>query len=300
MIGGMVIQVLIQAALLQLSLKLIAKHEADTTFSKSAMVTAGIIAGNFVLTLMVAKVSLFLVWPAQIAFTAAVIMTFCWISFWKSLVVVIVFVTVQVIFALVMALILGISVAGMLLSGPGKGGASKLDYKHPLQIQSEAQQAQAEAMMQEAEYMRQQAMQKQAQIEAEARRMEMEGSTPTPPAEPPPAQPAAPQSTPPEPAPTQPGPTNTLPAVQAPQVQTRPQSQPYQRKTTRRIDWEAARKSLRMGGIVATPDGYLAQINGKMLKQGQTVDAQYNGHQYRWTIKSLSKTDIDLEQVDVK
>lgn len=284
MIGGMVIQILIQAALLQLSLKLIAKHEADTTFTKAAMVTAGITVGNFILAIMVVKISPLLIWPTQIAFTAAIIMTFCWISFWKSVIVVLVFVTVQVILAVIMALILGISIAAIFTSAAFKGEAPNLDYKHPSESRIEAQRLEQEAMMQEALRLQYEADRKRAQIEAEARRLEMEQT----------------EAAPPAPI-VQPSPPTNAPAVQKREANRYSRPPSYRKKNgPGKVDWKSAQSSLRLGGTMAGAKGYLALVNGQTVTEGDTVSATYDGRQYRWKITAISSAGVDFEKLEVK
>lgn len=270
--GGLIIQVLIQAAILQLSLKLIAKHEADTSFSKAAMVTAGVMVGNFLVILLLGKIFPLLIWPAQIALTAAVIMTFCWISFWKSVIVVLVFVAVQIIFAVIMAVIFGFSMASIFISAAKDGGGLNLDYKHPAEPRNDAMHQEALLIQQEAMRMQQKALEKQARIEEELRRAEMD-----------------------EPAPDQ---TTQKKYTPPPPKREPTRRQPYSRRTSPdRVDWDGAMASLRMGGVVAGANGNMAMINGKMLEAGDTVETEHNGRQYRWIVKHVSKTKPTLEQI---
>jgi len=105
MITIMAAQIFIQAGVLCLLLYLIAKHEADYSFTKVAMVTAGIMAGTLLLdALLSERLGWFSILP-QLGFIAFMIMTFCWISFWKSIVVVLIFSALHVALALGVAAI---------------------------------------------------------------------------------------------------------------------------------------------------------------------------------------------------
>ena len=161
--GGMFIQILIQAAILRLSLKIIAKHEADTTYSKALMVTAGISIGQLIVAFLVAYIAPWAVLPAVVAFTSAVIMYFCWISLWKSVLVLLIYMGLQLVLTLVAALIMGVSAAAMMgLSGGGDAPPPPPQYQ------------QAD----------------DAQREAEIQRIEQESDQPPPPAPPPAPAPA--------------------------------------------------------------------------------------------------------------
>jgi hypothetical protein len=271
-IGGMFIQILIQAAILRLSLKLIAKHEADTSYPKAIMVTAGISIGQFIVAILAASLHPLAVLPAIIAFTAAVIMFFCWISFWKSLIVVFVYMAIQGILLFIMALIMG---GAVILSMLGIGGSSSKPMSPPPQYE------QAAAAQREAMRMQQKAMQKQAQIEAEVRRMEQGADYPPPP----------PQPTP-QPAPS---PTPKPPPKPAP----KPAPKETPTPVSPDIDWNAARQQVRVGGTMAGGRSFLALVNGKMVDKGDIVKAEYNGREYRWTVRTITSKEVKLEQLDV-
>jgi len=96
MITILAAQIFIQAFVLCLILYLVARYEADYSFQKVAMVSGGIMAGTLVIeALAVHKLGIFVIIP-QIAFIAFMLMTFCWISLWKSLLVVVLFSVVHV------------------------------------------------------------------------------------------------------------------------------------------------------------------------------------------------------------
>ena len=91
MIEMMLAQVFLEAGALCLILYLVARHEADYSFAKVAMVTAGIIAGSLLLqALLMDYLGPWTVLPI-LAFVTFMVMTFCWVSFWKSVLVVILF-----------------------------------------------------------------------------------------------------------------------------------------------------------------------------------------------------------------
>ncbi len=90
------IEIFVNAAVLCLILFLIAKHEADYSFQKVAMTTAGISLGSFLIHVFlfdkIGWYSLILMF----AFSAIMIKTFCWISLGKTLIVIAIFCTFQI------------------------------------------------------------------------------------------------------------------------------------------------------------------------------------------------------------
>jgi hypothetical protein len=112
MITLMVGQVIVQAAILSLILYLVARHEADYSFSKVAMVTAGTTVGSFIIQAMLQDhIGGWSAIPV-IGFIAFMLMTFCWISFWKSLIVVAVYIGVHMGFGVLVALLFASLIGG--------------------------------------------------------------------------------------------------------------------------------------------------------------------------------------------
>ena len=89
---GIIGRIVIEAAILRVILRLIAKHEADLSIPKTVMVTCGIIIGGFIVNMMVVASypNAGLLVQLLIDFVLAVflITTFCWVSWAKSLVIV--------------------------------------------------------------------------------------------------------------------------------------------------------------------------------------------------------------------
>ena len=96
MITIMAAQIFIQAALLCGILYLVAKHEADYSFAKVAMVTAATVAGAALIEVLLTEhIGWLTIFPV-LGFVAFMLMTFCWISLGKSIVVVVLFMGVHV------------------------------------------------------------------------------------------------------------------------------------------------------------------------------------------------------------
>lgn len=287
MIGGMVVQIMIQAAILRAILMLIAKHEADTSFAKVAMVTAGISVGSFAIGVFTMQQGPFITIPAQIVFMAAILMTFCWISIGKSLIVVAIYITCHFLIAFLMALLLGAMFAGMMPSQqaatpallpseplpapeymPDNSSAPAPVYQAP-----EPEQAAARANM-----LKEKSEAKKREIEARVREMEEGPSIPA--GRPETASPVKHQA----PVPSRPTAIKTAPI--SPIVKSEDSG------------WDAARKSLRIGGRMADGEGYVIMINGKMFQKGDTVTHNMGGIRYKWKILSISKDKLEMEPVN--
>lgn len=240
-VGGIVIQILIQAVTLLLSLKLIAKHEAETTYAKALMVSGGVFIGQIAVAFIASRLAAWTVLPAVIAFTAVVIIYFCWISFWKSVLVALIYIGIQLVFAIGFSITTGSNPMAMI--GLPASNTPATQNQH----------------------------QQDADAERDAARMKPESQKVEQPA--------------PKPTPKQ----VTKPSQHMEQL---PQISPE-------LDWDAARKSLRSGGTIAGGKGFLAMINGKMVNEGDTVTAQYNGREYRWRVKSITSKDVELERLDI-
>jgi uncharacterized membrane protein len=94
-LGLALVEVFLNASVLCVILYAVARHEADYSFSKVAMVSAGLVTGSLLLRVtMLPHLSddyHWLLYPAIFLFTAFVLMTFCWITFWKSVLVIVLF-----------------------------------------------------------------------------------------------------------------------------------------------------------------------------------------------------------------
>lgn len=296
MIGGMVAQIMIQAAILRAVLMMIAKHEADTSLAKVAMVAAGISMGTFVIGVFTVQMGPFVTIPVQIAFMAAILMTFCWISIWKSLLVVLIYATFHFLCAFLMALLLGAMFKGMMPSAQPAMPLSMPGQNMPVQIPdldtSSAQPpvyqvpSPADAVA-EANRLKEKSDAKQREVESRVKEME-KGDAPSPPvkaAEPVIVVPVS------NPAPVSIMSSNPVSQKIVPE-------KPAMK--TANGDWEAARKALRMGGRMADGDGYITMIDGKMFQKGDYVTVTFKGVRYKWKVRSISKEKVDLESVDAK
>lgn len=125
MITIMAAQIFLQAGLLCLILYVVAKHEADYSFAKVAMVTAATVAGSTLIeVLLTERIGWLAIFPV-FAFVTFMLMTFCWISLGKSIVVVVLFMGVHVAVGMGIQAVERRLTARMAVTGP----VSDEDYK---------------------------------------------------------------------------------------------------------------------------------------------------------------------------
>ncbi|MFC1454053.1 hypothetical protein ACFLQL_02610 [Verrucomicrobiota bacterium] len=95
MMVAMLFEVFINAFLLLILLYIVARDEADFEFRKVMMVTAGIVLGTVILDGVLTKlIGAFTIIPI-IAFVVFMVMKFCWVRFWRSLLIVIPFLIIN-------------------------------------------------------------------------------------------------------------------------------------------------------------------------------------------------------------
>ena len=99
------------AIVLCLILYLFGKDDADYDFHKVLMVVAGTALGNTVLSVALSSAlpPAYVAWArplVEVAFSAFMVMSFCWISIWKSILVVLIFSLLHVGFGLGMTLVI--------------------------------------------------------------------------------------------------------------------------------------------------------------------------------------------------
>lgn len=96
MIISLIIEVFIKAFLLLILLYIVAHDEADFEFRKVTMVTAGIVLGAVILDATLTRfIGLFTLIPIA-AFIVFMVMQFCWVRFWRSLLVAVPFLILNI------------------------------------------------------------------------------------------------------------------------------------------------------------------------------------------------------------
>jgi len=85
---SLLIETFVKAFVLLILVYVVARGEADYDFRKVAMVTAGIVLGCVVIEgLLFSRIGLFVLLPMA-AFIVFMVMKFCWVRFWKSLLII--------------------------------------------------------------------------------------------------------------------------------------------------------------------------------------------------------------------
>ena len=302
MLETLVGSVFVDALVLSGLLYLLARHEADLDFQKLAMVVAGTALGNVGLSVAVGQtppaLQVWLLPVLQIAFAAFMVMTFCWISFAKSLLVVVIF----------SALHFGSGLAMKWLVGKFMAGS---EQTVSMQEKHEAELAEAKAEM-ERMWKQQYGPRGAPSPETSAAPEVANASLPAAPADAPApvetdaglfgaappakAQAVAPPAAAPSPAADTgatgsdlfavpgPGPGGTVPAG--------PADDPAR-------GWDEARKNLKINGITKQGQTFTALINQRVVRAGDTVSVTSHGRTYRWIVREITRGDVRFEPRDV-
>ena len=93
-------EILFKAGILCLLLYLVARHEADYSFTKVAMVTAGITLGNLLMEVFLRHYIGWLTIIPIAGFVIFMLMQFCWLSFKKAVLVTVPFLAVCILLAM--------------------------------------------------------------------------------------------------------------------------------------------------------------------------------------------------------
>lgn len=251
MMSFLIAEIFLKAAVLSLILYAFARHEADYSFQKVAMVTAGIALGGFWLEHFIpfflgrvasawlsAEWIWILGWVCALAiltlFVAFMVKTFCWVSSRRAVGVALVYIVFCIVFALATRKVKAA------FEGEGDPAARKADAAR---VQSDLKAA--------------------MQFQEESFNL----AAPAPVAAPEPVSPlpvAVPAET------VMPIPTNSMtPAEPEPDV-------------------EGARKKLKISGIIRNAQGRpLALVNQQPIEEGETLGIEHAGHQFQWRLDAI-------------
>jgi hypothetical protein len=251
----MIAEVFFKAAVLCSILYAFARHEADYSFQKVAMVVAGITAGDILIAGVVTPHLGPWTLLVNLAFSAFMLVTFCWISPAKSL--------------LVVSLFCGFEIAMAL----GIGALQKKLLASMDEPAVQTRQRELEEMKQEI-----------------IKDMDAQTSPASPPVELEP-DPAPESAAVPEPPP----PLLSAPVAPPPAAETTaPATEPPPPPPTSG-DWAAARLRIKIGGIVSGGVNPVAQVNGRTVEVGHTFETTFSNRVYRWKVNSIEKGRVDLQ-----
>jgi hypothetical protein len=284
MIGMMAGQIIIEASVLSLILYFVARHEADYSISKVSMVVAGITLGTFLIdTLAAPYIGLFSI-VADIAFICFMLMTFCWITLWKSVLVVSIFSCFYIAMFFVVASI-------------------KTHLSESMNPSMMEQRTQDLDEIKQELLRQQQMFGGTAQGTPEVIPPTVDVPGPSPDIEPPPpvAEAVAPSpSTPPTDA------ILPTPMVAATVVSDASSSLPPVAATVSNIVpmaedplWREAKKKLKIGGAIKSKnDTWTAFVNNNMVEVGDVVSARHDQMLYLWRVKNIARDGIILDPIE--
>lgn len=268
MLGFSVGKVFFDALILCGLLYLIARHDADIDVQKMAMVVAGTALGNILLYVMISDrlppgVVVWVMPLIEVLFSAFMIMTFCWVSFWKSLLVAVLFGCLHVGFGLFVNY-------GLRKAMGGSQAAPTLMERQERDLQEAKDEMER--------------MFKAQQIAMQAQLGAATGAVPV-------AVGAA----------TNVAGTATNGAVaSATGIVAGAATAATNLPVPPAVDWEAARKRVRIGGVSGRPGAYVALVNQRVVETGGVVSVSYEGRTYRWTVAEITRGNVRMEPRDVQ
>lgn len=271
MLGFAVGKVSFDALVLCLILYLVARHEADYDFPKLTMVVAGTALGNLVLLIAISGhlPPAHLLWIApliQMAFSAFMIKTFCWVSFWKALLVAAICTLLHVAFGL------GVNLLMRKMTGGREAAPSLVEQQERDLEEVKAEMLRMAALSRAAVYASDSATTNAVATGAPATNS-----------------PAA-------------GPVATD-GVPLPSVSTNGPSSPAgltNALSADAVDWEAARKQLKISGTSGRPGAYVALVNQRVVNAGDVVTVHYGNRVYHWTVRAITLDHVQFEPRDVR
>ncbi|MBW1659912.1 MAG: hypothetical protein JRJ48_05385 [Deltaproteobacteria bacterium] len=81
-----------------------------------------------------------------------------------------------------------------------------------------------------------------------------------------------------------------------PEIKRKPAAPPPPRDRRTEQDWQNARQSLQIGGVMQGSGGRMALINNNFYRQGDTVSVTRYGKTFSFKVKSIDDYDVDLER----
>lgn len=271
-----------QALVIMGLLYLFARQEADYDYTKVVLVTCGIVAGNFMLAILLAPKLGLLVFLLLLAYTAFMLEKFCWVSWGRAIVIAVLY----------FALTIGFEMARVrFITGEWRVPKTEPEpevWKFP---EEDARTAEALDVLKSMTPAYSNRPGDAAALDG------MDGDEPEPgpapaaaPAPAGPAAPPAPETAPPpslRPLQHSPAPRAAAPvAVQAGLV---PED---------RLDWAGARSALRLRGVMKDAQGRAAAMVGtNIVPVGAEFTAAWQGVRYTWRLDRLQDRRAEWQQV---
>jgi hypothetical protein len=255
-IGGIFLKALVLCGILFL----VARHEADFEFNKVVWVTCGITLGNFALEAFLApaliKYMPFLVVAAvtfviAAAFVTFMVVRFCWVRFWKGIIIAILF----------MGFSAGLSLAGVIVTAKisqsvEETGGAKIEQNH-----KEALEIFREMIATSSSQMIGQAKIDGGKLSPDLASPDTKGSM----------KPSAASSQAQAIASSAPG----KPAEQLPAFANTP-------------EWQEARAKIEVSAVLVEGDRYTAMVNGKVLGVGDVLTVEVKKKSYQFKMAEIT------------
>ncbi|MFA7159397.1 MAG: hypothetical protein WC299_08855 [Kiritimatiellia bacterium] len=287
MIFGLLFEVFAKAFLLLMLIYIVARDEADFDFRKITMVTAALTLGAVVLDAVLTQfIGAFTLIPIA-ALAAFMVMKFCWVRFWRSLLIVIPFLAINIMISSSIGSFH--KKADAALTRGLQGPISEEDMKIALSMYQDG--ARSNKLLE--------AMQrKPPEVQATADQiivkklmcMLLSGKTTfKKPVEfkikpgPPPSGPASPAA--------------AAPAAAVPPEQK--SAHQAAEKPAGQEEWQEAEKLIRLKGVMIGSDGVrVAMVNNQMVREGELIQVEHKKRLYRWRAGSIRENKISWEKVD--
>jgi hypothetical protein len=280
MIFGLLFEVFIKAFLLLILLYIVARDEADFEFRKVTMVTAGLTLGAVILDAFLTRyIGMLTIIPIA-ALAVFMVMKFCWVRFWRSLLVVIPFLMLNIMISSSVSSFQKKADTAVMrgLQGPisdedmkvalsmfQDGGRSNM-FLVPMQSKMPEVRESADQILVRKLMELLSSKFKPAASPVDARAGEHAAPGPLPP----------------------------------PVKQKKPEPEPEKSiETDSPLDWREAEKHIRLKGVMVGRDGVrVVMVNNQMIREGECLQVEYKKTLYRWRAGVIRENKVSWEPVE--
>ena len=287
MIISLLFEVFIKAFLLLILLYIVARDEADFEFRKVTMVTASIVLGAVILDAILTRfIGLFTLIPIA-AFIVFMVMQFCWVRFWRSLLVAVPFLILNIMISTSVASFRQKADAAITrgLQGPVSEEDMKIALSFYQQGGSNAFSFPMERKAPKIEESLEQVLLKKVMAGIALKKMHFN----------PPAgmkiKPFAPEKVIKEDQKNGP--------VEPPRIEQKTAEPENSAPPATAPDWQAAEKKISLKGALIGKDGVrVAIVNNQIVKEGECVQVEHKKMIYRWRAHFINDRGISWQPVE--
>lgn len=65
-------------------------------------------------------------------------------------------------------------------------------------------------------------------------------------------------------------------------------------------DWKKANEKLEVSAIIGSPDNYIANVNGNLVRQGQDVVVTIDGFRFVFHVRRITMKGVEFEKGDAR